>query len=52
MPTYKQNKIHIYKWRENPDNYEKQLQSNRSTSIKYQRWKAIQSIFFNILIDV
>jgi flagellar biosynthesis chaperone FliJ len=49
-PTYAQNKVHIYKWREKQENYHKQLISNNITSKKYQKWKQIQKVFFNILL--
>ena len=49
-PTYSQNKIHIYKWREKPENYQKQLALNNITAKKYQNWKRIQNVYLNILL--
>jgi hypothetical protein len=49
-PTYSQNKVHIYKWREKTENYQKQLASNKITAKKYQNWKRIQKVYLNILL--
>ena len=47
-PTYKQNKTHIYKYREN--NYERVLNINKKYKQKYDAWKKIQKVFLRILL--
>ena len=50
MPLpYQQNKKHIYAWRMN--NLDKQREINRKSIRKARSWKAIQKIFLNILLD-
>jgi hypothetical protein len=48
MPSYEQNKRHIYKWREN--NIEKLREHNRKNWHKRYEWIKISKIFRNILI--
>lgn len=48
-PTYAQNKVHIYKWREN--NRDAMREINRKSTLKYYIWKRIQKEFLNILIN-
>ena len=51
MPLpYKQNKQHIYKWRENNQDYRRELEKNWAR--KKYNWKKIQKVFFNILLDL
>ena len=46
MPLpYNQNKVHIYKWREN------NLKRVRATNMKCYYWKRIQKVFLAILRD-
>jgi hypothetical protein len=54
MPTYKQNKIHIYKWRENNNERHKEMSAKYMAKYRSNRksWKEIQSIFLNILLDI
>lgn len=48
-PTYAQNKIHIYKWREsNKDAYRAIVCKSQK---KYLAWKKIKFEFLSILID-
>lgn len=47
-PSYKQNKVHIYAWREN--NQEKYKALNRKHQEKFQTWKKIQKEFLRILL--
>ena len=49
-PTYAQNKIHIYKYREK--NHHRVLEINRKSKQKYDNWKKIQKVFFRILYDI
>lgn len=52
MPSYAQNKDHIYKWREN--NKEKFNENTAKYMIKYRYktkvWKDIKTEFLNILL--
>jgi len=49
MPLpYKQNKTHIYKWRE--ENLEHNKANNRKCSKKYYGWKRISKIYLQILL--
>lgn len=48
MPTYKQNKKSIYKYREN--NPEKVREICRRYKRKYDAWKKIQKEFLRILL--
>ena len=48
--TYLQNKQSIYNWREK--NKSKNREINNKGVIKYQKWKKIQKVFFNILLDI
>jgi len=54
MPTYEQNKKHIYKWIEN--NKEKYNKGTRERMVKYRfklkTWKEIRFEFFNILLII
>jgi hypothetical protein len=47
-PSYKQNKKHIYSWRENNQDRYKEL--NLKHQIKFQTWKKIQKEFLQILL--
>jgi hypothetical protein len=50
MPTtYAKNKKHIYKWLEH--NQDRHREINRKNQRKYEAWKRIQKIYFNILLD-
>ncbi len=50
MPLpYKQNKVHIYSWREN--NHERYNEINKLSKRRYDEWKRVSKIFLNILID-
>jgi hypothetical protein len=51
-PTYSQNKVHIYKWRENNENWQRQLELNKPVKKRYYDWKKIQKIYFNILLEI
>lgn len=48
-PNYSQNKSHIYKWRET--HLEQNREVNRRAKSKYDAWKKITKIYFQILID-
>lgn len=50
MPSYAQNKEHIYKWRSNEDNMKRQLHINMIYKRKYDSWKKIKKEFLAILI--
>ena len=47
-PTYKQNKKHIYKYKEH--NHDRVLEINRKANQKYSTWKKIQKVYLNILL--
>lgn len=47
-PSYQQNKIHIYKWREN--NIVRNRQINCKYKKKYDAWKKIKFEFLSILL--
>jgi hypothetical protein len=47
-PSYKQNKKHIYLWRES--NKEQYNQICRKSKQKYDAWKKVQKEFLNILL--
>lgn len=47
-PTYQQNKVHIYQYRQK--NYALILEINRKSKQKYDNWKKIQKKFLNILL--
>lgn len=47
-PTYQQNKAHIYKWRAN--NLERNREIVRISKRKYDAWKKITKVFLAILI--
>ena len=49
MPTYAQNKQHIYKWRQNDTNMQRQLEINRLYKRKYDCWKKEVKIYLAIL---
>jgi ribosomal protein S17E len=44
-PTYQQNKVHIYKWRQ------KNTLKVRNSNIKGYIWRKIQKVFLAILQD-
>ena len=44
-PSYIQNKKHIYKWRE------QNKERHREIDLKSKRWKKVQMIFFQILLN-
>ena len=44
-PNYKSNKKHIYKWRQ------KNVESFRICNQNVYKWKKIQKIFLNILLN-
>lgn len=46
-PSYQQNKVHIYNWREK--NIEKHKELSRLHMKKYCQWKKIQREFLGIL---
>jgi hypothetical protein len=48
MPTYEQNKKHIYKWRE--QNREKKKELDKKHQRKKYCWKQIKTEFLHILI--
>ena len=50
MPqTYQQKKAHIYTWvAKNPD---KHREINKISQRRYDGWKRIQKIYFNILLN-
>lgn len=48
-PSYKQNKIHIYKYRET--HLEKVREITRRSKRRHDAWKKIQKEFLNILLD-
>jgi hypothetical protein len=49
MPIpYLQNKIHIYNWREK--NREEYNEKQKKYKLKYENWKRIQKIYFQILL--
>lgn len=48
MATYQNNKKHIYKWREN--NGDKNREVNRNAKRRHDLWKKIQKTFLNILL--
>lgn len=48
-PSYKQNKVHIYKYREK--NLDKVRSINLKAWHKYSAWKKVQKEFLNILLD-
>lgn len=50
MPSYAKNKEHIYKYRENKDNYARVLEINRKYKQKYDNWKKIQKLYLKILL--
>jgi hypothetical protein len=47
-PTYKQNKVHIYKWRE--QNRERKKELDRIHQRKRYFWKVESKIYLNILL--
>ncbi len=47
-PTYEQNKIHIYKWRQS--NLQRTREINKLSKRKYDTWKKISKVFLNILL--
>jgi hypothetical protein len=47
-PTYAQNKVHIYKWRET--NHEKHNEMSAKYMVRCRSWKKIQKVFLNILL--
>ena len=49
-PTYAQNKIHIYKWREKPENHQKHNEMSAKFMARYRSWKKMQKVFLNILL--
>jgi len=49
-PTYQQNKKHIQKW--NANNPEKFRELCKRNQRKYDTWKRVQRMFFNILLEV
>ena len=49
-PTYQQNKKHIQKL--NTNNPEKFRELCKRNQRKYDTWKRVQKIFFNILLEV
>ena len=53
MPSYAQNKFHIYKWREK--NNERHNELSAKSMVKYRAkckvWKEIQKIYLNILLE-
>ena len=51
-PTYKQNKVHIYKWRvNNPEEFRiKQLRCYYKRKIECPIWRQISYEFFDILL--
>lgn len=48
MPSYQQNKIHIYKWCEN--NIERSRQIKRKWKQRNDAWKKIKIEFLSILL--
>lgn len=48
-PSYSQNKVHIYKWRQN--NIETYNAISRKHQQKYKLWINIKKQFLNILLD-
>lgn len=48
-PSYSQNKVHIYKWRQN--NIKAYNELSRKHQRKYQLWINIKKQFLNILLD-
>lgn len=48
-PTYQQNKIHIYKWRMNNPEHNREL--NRLSQKRYTAWKKIKMEFLSILLE-
>ena len=48
-PTYKQNKTHIYKWREK--NIEKLREINKKSKQRYDMFKKEQKRLFCILLE-
>ena len=48
-PTYQQNKKHIQKW--NANNPEKFRELCKRNQRKYDTWKRVQRMFFNILLE-
>jgi hypothetical protein len=50
MPvSYAKNKVHIYNW--NAKNPERSRELSRARTKRYDTWKRIQKIYFNILLD-
>ena len=49
MESYEQNKIHIYKWRENNPEHNRII--NRIAQTKFSNWKKIQKIYLAILLN-
>ena len=53
MPLpYSQNKQFIYTWRDNPDNYKRQIAINRNSIRRKRDWVKITTIFNNILLII
>lgn len=48
-PTYAQNKVHIYNWRDK--NKEQLKELNRKSAQKFRNWNKIKTEFLNILIE-
>lgn len=49
MPSYAQNKQHIYKWRKT--HYKTHCENQVKYQFKYNNWKKIQKIFLQILLN-